>query len=149
MAKEQTSATAEVFETVPMVMRSLRKNFRARRDPDLTLPEFRGLAFINAQPGCALNELAEHVGVEPPAASKLVEHLVRGGLVKRQPSPQDRRRVELRVLAKGEKTILAVREQTREYLSKQLARLTRREQDTLIEAMHILKAAFSSPPKKE
>lgn len=129
-----------------MVMRIIRRNFRAQRDPDLTLPEFRALAYINRNAGCALNEVAEFVGVEAPAASKLVESLVQRGLAKREADPGDRRRVQLSVLPKGEKSILTVREHTREFLNQQLAHLSAEEQVTVNAAMQILKEAFASSP---
>ncbi len=141
---------SDVLDTVPMIMRIIRRNFRARRDPDLTLPEFRALAFINRTPDCALNEVAEFVGVEAPAASKLVESLVQRGLATRQADAADRRRVQIRVLPKGETSIQRVREHTREFLNEQLAHLSPSEQATVTEAMHILKNVFSNkPPAKE
>ncbi|UYN90993.1 MAG: winged helix-turn-helix transcriptional regulator [Anaerolineales bacterium] len=156
MSEKKTTIASEVLETIPMVMRIIRRNFRARRDPDLSLPEFRALAYINRNPGCALNELAEFVGVEAPAASKLVESLVQRGLAKREAHAGDRRRVQLSVLPKGQKSIQIVREHTREFLTEQLAHLSSKEQEAVVEAMHILKDAFASPsaaagnePKKE
>ncbi len=144
--KPHPTTASEVLDTVPMVMRIIRRNFRAQRDPDLTLPEFRALAYINRNPGCPLNELAEFVGVEPPAASKLVESLVQRGLARREADAADRRRVQLSVLPKGEKSILTVREHTRQFLNQQLAHLSPDEQATVMEAMHILKAAFERWP---
>ncbi|MBX3046611.1 MAG: winged helix-turn-helix transcriptional regulator [Anaerolineales bacterium] len=146
MPEKKTTAASEVLETIPMVMRIIRRNFRARRDPDLTLPEFRALAYINRNPGCALNELAEFVGVEAPAASKLVESLVQRGLAKREAHAGDRRRVQLSVLPKGQKSIHTVREHTREFLDEQLAALSPKQQEALIAAMQILKDAFGSAP---
>ncbi len=146
MPEKKTTAASEVLETVPMVMRIIRRNFRARRDPDLTLPEFRALAYINRNAGCGLNELAEFVGVEAPAASKLVESLVQRGLAKREAHAGDRRRVQLSVLPKGQKSIHTVREHTREFLDEQLGHLSPKQQDALIAAMHILKDAFGSLP---
>lgn len=150
MNDKKTTAASEVLDTVPMVMRIIRRNFRARRDPDLTLPEFRALAYINRNPGCALNEVAEFVGVEAPAASKLVESLVQRGLAKREADASDRRRVQLNVLPKGQTSIHTVREHTREFLDEKLAQLSPAQQAAVIEAMHILKDAFSNkPPAKE
>lgn len=146
MPEKKSTAASEVLETIPMVMRIIRRNFRAQRDPDLTLPEFRALAYINRNPGCPLNELAEFVGVEAPAASKLVESLVQRGLAKREAHAGDRRRVQLSVLPKGQKSIHTVREHTREFLAEQLAHLSPKQQEALIAAMHILKDAFGSLP---
>jgi DNA-binding MarR family transcriptional regulator len=134
------------MDVVPQVMRVIRKEFRSQRDPDLTLPEFRGLAFINRNSGCALNEVAEQVGLEPPSASKLVENLVRRGLVKRVSDPVDRRRLQLSILPKGERSIAAAFDHTREFLAGRLAHLTEEDRENLLHSMDILKSAFSGEP---
>lgn len=143
MAKNSQQVASEVLDVIPAVMRTIRKNLRAQRDPDLTLPEFRGLAFINRNPGCALNELAEHVGLEAPSASKLVEHLVQRGLVKREPDPADRRRVRLQLLARGQRSVNTAFEHTREFLAEQLAHLSDAEGLKVMQAMQILRQAFT------
>jgi DNA-binding MarR family transcriptional regulator len=150
--KEQT-VVQEVLEVIPAVMRVIRKEFRSRRDPELTLPEFRGMLHINRSPGCALNEVAEYIGLEAPAASKLVDHLVQRGLVRRQEDASDRRRVKLSILPKGKQRIEAAVEHTRHFLAKRLAHLSSTERQTLLDTMQILKAAFASeanrPKEKE
>jgi MarR family transcriptional regulator for hemolysin len=145
MARDQVVAN-EVLDVVPLVMRVIRTNLRQQRDPDLTLPEFRGLAFINRNPGCSLNEAAEHIGLEPPSASKLVEHLVQRGLVKRETDPDDRRRLRLSLLPRGQRSIDLAYEHTRSFLADRLAGLDSAERDALLQAMDILKATFSKVP---
>ena len=140
------SLSSSVLEAVPLVMRVIRKELRARRDPDLTLPEFRALGFVNRNPGCPLNELAEHVGVEAPSASKLVENLVRRGLVRRIPHAVDRRRVQLSATAKGARSIERAFDHTRQFIAEHLAHLDKDEQDQLMQSMEILKEAFSREP---
>jgi DNA-binding MarR family transcriptional regulator len=49
-----------------------------------------------------IGELADHLLLKHHSAVELAERLVRGGLVARQPSPTDRRRILLSVTAKGE-----------------------------------------------
>lgn len=142
MAKNTNTVAAQVLDVIPAVMRTIRKNLRAQRDPDLSLPEFRGLAFINRNPGCALNELAEHVGLEAPSASKLVENLVQRGLVKRDADPADRRRVRLLLLARGQRSINTAFEHTRQFLAEQLTHLSVEDGLIVMQAMQILKQAF-------
>ncbi len=48
-----------------------------------------------------LNKVAAAVGRGAPAVSRSVEALVRAGLVERQPDPNNRRRLELRVTDAG------------------------------------------------
>src|SRR5438874_10847280 len=48
-----------------------------------------------------LNALARHLGVTLGSASAMVERLVRGGYVQRGRDPGDKRRLNLRLTAKG------------------------------------------------
>lgn len=141
MAKD-SSVAHEVLEIIPLIMRTIRKNFREQRAPDMTLPEFRGLAFINRNPGCPLNEVAEHIGLEAPSASKLVDHLVQRGLVRREADPADRRRVKLRLLPRGQRNIDLAFEHTEAFLAQRLAKLTAVERKAVLKSMDILKTAF-------
>lgn len=144
MPGKNRSVAEAALEVIPMVMRVIRKEFRSQRDPALSLPEFRSLLFINRSPGCALNEVAEHIGLEAPATSKLVEHLVQRRLVKRQKDAGDRRRVNLSVLPKGKLSIDSAFHHTRLFLAKRFAHLTEGQRRNLLDSMEILKSAFST-----
>jgi DNA-binding MarR family transcriptional regulator len=48
-----------------------------------------------------LNQVAREVGRGAPAVSRSIDALVRAGSVERQPDPQNRRRLALRLTAKG------------------------------------------------
>jgi DNA-binding MarR family transcriptional regulator len=135
-----------VLESVPLVMRIIRKEFRSQRGQGFSVPEFRSLAFISRSPGASLSELAEHIGIEPPTASKLVESLVQRGLIKRDEQPADRRRVQLSILPKGKKSVDTAIEHTREFLAKRLVHLSSEERETVLEAMALLKIAFAGDP---
>lgn len=143
MANDVSAVAREVLDVIPLVMRTIRKNLRAQRDPDMSLPEFRGLAFINRNPGCSLNETAEHIGLEAPSASKLIDRLVRGGLVLRKADPADRRRVRLTLLPRGQRNIDLAFEHTRSFLARELAGLKAGERTAVLKAMQILKSAFA------
>jgi len=146
MTPSISSVADQVLEVIPLVMRVIRKEFRSQRDPELTLPEFRGLAFVNRSAGCSLNEVAEHIGLEPPTASKLVENLVQRGLVNREEGRNDRRRVQLNISPKGKKSIDAAFEHTRKFLAERLVHLKEHEREEVMEAIEILKDAFAGEP---
>ena len=64
-------------------MRMIRAQVRSQSNPDLSMPQFRTLAFIGRNPGAMLNDVAHFLALTPPAASKLVEGLFSTGLVDR------------------------------------------------------------------
>ena len=91
----------EVLDVIPMVMRSLRAEFRSHRGGDLSIPQYRTLMYLRRSPGKSLADLAEHLGITPPSTSKLVDGLVNRGLVDRQDFPGDRRRIVLSLMPAG------------------------------------------------
>jgi DNA-binding MarR family transcriptional regulator len=59
------------------------------------------LAAIGQSEPATLNEVAAAVGRGAPAVSRSVDSLVRAGLVSREPDPDHRRRLALRLTAQG------------------------------------------------
>ena len=59
------------------------------------------LSAIEEHEPATLNEVAADVGRGAPAVSRSVDTLVRSGLVERQPDPNNRRRLALRLTAAG------------------------------------------------
>ena len=57
---------------------------------------------IGRKPGISVKELAELLRTDKSAISRSVEELVQKGFVERNPSKEDRRYVELRLLQKGQ-----------------------------------------------
>ena len=101
MDAEPEECVREVLDVVPMVMRSLRAEFRSHRGDDLSIPQYRTLMFLRHSPGKSLADVAEHLGITPPSTSKLVDGLVTRGLVDRQDLPVDRRRIVLLLTPAG------------------------------------------------
>lgn len=77
----------------------------------LSASQWQGLLFVQRHQRCAIRQLADGLTVSHPAAVKLVERLVRKGLIERQESSSDRRVVELQLSALGRKCVDYVRDQ--------------------------------------
>jgi len=63
-------------------------------------------AVMNCEPG-TLNQVAARVKRGAPAVSRAVDSLVRAGLVDRQPDPDNRRRLALRLTVEGRQQLTA------------------------------------------
>lgn len=133
----------EVLYTIPLVMRAIRSEMRRERKPDLTVPQFRTLAFLRHYPGSSLSQVAEHVGLRLPSMSKLVDGLVERRLVARETSAGDRRRVTLAPTPAGTAVLLATENAAKARLATMLQRLSGREQNDVIHAMKILRTVFA------
>ncbi|MCV3271896.1 MarR family winged helix-turn-helix transcriptional regulator [Roseobacter sinensis] len=99
---------------------------------------WRVLQSLRASEGITMRELAEVVLMNPPTLTKLVDRMVADGLVQRQLSPEDQRRVQLALTDLGisvsDKIALHVEEQNDriiEAIGSEKAKLLREALDTL------------------
>jgi DNA-binding MarR family transcriptional regulator len=143
---ESVSLAALVLETVPRVMHFVRSEMRSQRAESLSVPQFRALGFLARRGGASLSDLAEHLGLALPAASRLIDGLVTRGLVIRAPSTADRRRVTLTLSACGESMLDAARAHTVEHIAAKLATLPAAERAALGESLEALRRLFGSGP---
>jgi MarR family transcriptional regulator for hemolysin len=119
---------------------------RRYRGPELAVPQFRVLAYLNENEGASLSDVAEHLGLRLPSMSTLVEGLVERKLVARGPSAIDRRRITLALTARGRSTLAAAREATQKRLAERLQALPVGELDSVIGSLHKLRTIFASTP---
>jgi DNA-binding MarR family transcriptional regulator len=106
-----------VMEVVPLAMRCIRGEFRRNRGADLSVPQFRVLAFLRRCPGACLFAVADHLGVARPTASVLVDRLVRRGLVARRRDPEERRQVVLQLTPAGVRQFERARHAARTWMA--------------------------------
>src|SRR5512136_939151 len=109
MTSPETCAQ-EILEVVPLVMRTIRAEMRRHRTADLSVPQFRTLAFIDRNVDASLSDVAEHIGLTLPSMSKIVDGLVTRKLVTRQTAAEDRRRMMLALTTRGRSALQASRE---------------------------------------
>jgi DNA-binding MarR family transcriptional regulator len=135
----------QLLAAVPLVMRFLRTQMRQHRHAGLTVPQFRALIFVNTVPAATLSELAEHVGLSVPAASRLVGVLVRRGLLTRRVRPENRRCVALGLTARGSAALERAYDCTRSAVTARLADLTARQLAQVEQAARVLQEVFQHP----
>lgn len=142
-ASAQAAAT-QVMAVLPRVMDAMRRAMRAQLDGPLTVPQFRGLNFIDHQPGSSVSDLAGFLGVSLATASAMVDRLARAGHVQTQGSRDDRRRLELRLCASGKAVLERMHQQTRDDLAEALEGRSAAELQALVEGLRVLESAFAS-----
>ena len=136
----------DILGVVPEVMQYIRRQVRSSRKHPFTVPQIRSLIFANVEEEPSLSKLAEHVGLSLPAASRMVDLLVRRGLLKRESGSGDRRRVSLATTARGRSEFQRARGAAAKAMSVQLAGLTPTQRSVLSEAMRLLSGVFTPRP---
>ncbi|MBE9004224.1 MarR family transcriptional regulator [Fortiea sp. LEGE XX443] len=133
---------AKVMETVPLVMRFIRKEMRIHNAGFLSIPQLRSLAFINRNPGASLSDLAEHLGVTAATASVTTERLVQRNLVQREHHPKERRRVVLNLTDEGKYHLQQSLNHTRAQIADVLNSLSAEEFSHVEQGLALLKSVF-------
>ena len=137
-------AARELFETVPIVTREIRFEMRSQRSADLTVPQFRALAFIDRNAGSSLLEVANHMGLTAPSTSRLVDGLIARGMITREDHPADRRRLKLTVTRCGQEILETSRRGTLACLTERLRSTSASDRETIVKAMKALQPIFMS-----
>jgi len=98
----------------------LRFSEAAAEKVGLTSQHYQALLAVCATPGgcVTINDLAQQLLIRHNSAVGLADRLTHQGLVTREPSPEDRRKVHLRLTAKGDRVLQKLAEVHREELLK-------------------------------
>jgi DNA-binding MarR family transcriptional regulator len=136
------SAAAEVLVVLPQVMDAMRLAMRSQLDGPLTVPQFRGLNFIDRHPGSSVSALAGFLGVTLATASAMAHRLVLAGHLQARGSLNDRRRTELQLCASGKALLERMRSQTQSDLARALQDCTPTQLSALVQGLGVLSAAF-------
>jgi DNA-binding MarR family transcriptional regulator len=148
MSKLLNTCAQELMETSPQIMQLIRVEMRRGRGSDISVPQFRSLAFIQRNPDSSLSNLAEHLGLTLPSVSKLVDGLVKQKLVIRQESAVDRRRLTLVLTQSGASIVNSSRASAQANLVQKLSSLSEGELETISKAMQFLRPVFVNQGSK-
>ena len=142
IASSVVDCAHEVLDVVPMVFRVIWTELRRHGAKEMSLPQFRTLAFVYKNEGASLSEVADHVALTLPTMSMLVDGLVVRGFISRREDPEDRRRMTLTLTRDGRARFESAREATMTYLEQRLRQLSASERATITASMRILRERF-------
>ncbi len=86
-------------------LRRLRGRGARDRGEELTLSQQNLLTALGEHPQLQVGEVALAAGVAPPTATRMLDHLERGGIVRREHSTRDRRVVTVALTAQGRRLL--------------------------------------------
>jgi DNA-binding MarR family transcriptional regulator len=129
---------------VAMAARSL-----ADTGEEVTLTQYRTLVVLASRGPQTLGALAESVAVTAPTACRMVDRLVRKGLVRRRTDPRDRRQMRLALTEWGRQLVQTVTDRRRHEISQLLASIPRDVQGAMVEGLEQLAAAAGEVPDQD
>ncbi len=144
-ASPEDCATA-LLDTLPHAMDALRASMREHVGEELSVPQFRCLAFIARERAPTVGAVAAFIGVTMPTASTMIDRLVRAGAVSTAVDPADRRRSLLQVTETGRARLRRIRQGARQSLAQELARLGADDLLALQRGLDVLRSTFVDAP---
>ncbi|MCL2330421.1 MAG: MarR family winged helix-turn-helix transcriptional regulator [Phycisphaerae bacterium] len=145
-ARSHADACAQdILATITILLRVVRDQMRQHRRAELSVPQFRSLIYVHVMPQATLSDLAEHIGISLPAASRLVAGLVRRGLLRRQQRQDNRRCVQLTLTQRGREAYQSAHEKTCQAFTEHLTELPTVQLRLIRQAMTVLNRTFASP----
>ncbi|WP_234660622.1 MarR family winged helix-turn-helix transcriptional regulator [Agromyces marinus] len=121
------------------VMRLARRIRQERAETELSATQYAALAWTAIDGPLTPGRLAELERVTPPSMNRTVNCLVDSGLLVRESSPDDGRKVLLHATDTGHEIVRETRRRRDAWLAKRFTALTPAERDTLAEATEILR----------
>lgn len=146
-AAGENEIVGELLSTVFQVKRIFVREMHNQRPADLSEPQFRTVGFLARHEGASLSQVANHLDLALPTASKIVDGLVKRELVVREEDLNDRRRVVLRVTDLGKSAFKTARRHTNARLAEMLGALTPDERAMIVSTLQIMRRVFA--PEKE
>src|SRR6185437_9769821 len=101
----------------------------------LTVTQLRLLGHLNEQEGLSNAELAERLYVTRPSVSALLERLERGGFIRREVAPNDRRGICIWLEDRGRAAVSSVRSETRDYSANLMDSMSTEEVEKLTQSL--------------
>jgi DNA-binding MarR family transcriptional regulator len=105
---------------------------------DLTPSRLTALSVVSAHGPLRVGNLARHMGISMPSASRLVDILVASDLVGRHPDPQDQRASLLALTPVGTAVLDSIRRESLDALTSRLSALSDDQLATLVAALPLL-----------
>lgn len=129
---------------VAMAARSL-----ADAGEEVTLTQYRSLVVLASRGPQGVAALAEAVAVTPPTASRLVDRLVRKGLVRRRTDRHDRRQVRIGLTEAGRRLVDLVTERRRHEIAELLTSIDPEVQRSMAAGLQQLAWAAGEVPEQD
>ena len=122
---------------------------RMINDLDLSLTHLATLYVLQPQEAPAVTQVADTMGLSVSQASRIVDHLVRHGLVSRTEDERDRRTKRISMSPAGRELLRAFERSVTEAQFSAITELSPDEQATVIQAIDLMAGAAAAKVSRE
>ena len=135
--KKQSSAKelGSLLQRIMKVLHAQGRKFLA--EEELTFPQYYALSLLSKKGFWKMSDLKKDLLITGAGATKIADHLVKKGLVRRSRSRQDRRIVNIEITDKGKTIIERALRQRQDYLTAVLKRIDGDKKDLLMKGFEI------------
>jgi DNA-binding MarR family transcriptional regulator/GNAT superfamily N-acetyltransferase len=118
-------------------------------DSPFSLSEARVLYEIKQREGATASDVARDLGLDAGYMSRILRRFHKGGLIRKEVSPADRRQSFLSMTARGRKAYAPLEKRAQRDVRALLGRLSSHEQEHLLTAMRVIETMIAAKPKGE
>lgn len=126
---------SRILTSIPRAIRTIRRLSADLLNSDLTFQQFRILNLVNE--GMGQTQMSQNLQVSMAAISKIVDLLVKRGLLKRE-TGEDRRCLTLSLTTEGKKVLKCVKTQVEKKIEIHYKKLTEKEKSELEKGLIVL-----------
>jgi DNA-binding MarR family transcriptional regulator len=115
-------------------------------DESITLAQFRLLVVLYTGGAVNLSVLADHLGVNPSTATRMIDRLIAASLVSRETNPASRREVVVTLTEAGAGAVRQVTARRRKEIARIVGRMPAKHRQGLVDALEAFTDAGGEPP---
>jgi DNA-binding MarR family transcriptional regulator len=132
----QRSLSRELVDLSFVLMDIIKQEFKVAADDGApTLTQYKMLMVIRGGL-CHVGKLSEAFGISQPAASIMVDAMVKDGLLSKVPMAQDRRQIRLRLTPRATSSLDAIHKRAFTRVDRRLAGLSAMRKKTMAKQIH-------------
>lgn len=128
----------ELFQVMTRRFGLLNKNCCSIDDVDISLVQSHILYEIDKREHPSMQQVAEALGMDITTFSRQIQNLVKKGLVKKTPLPEDRRVYTLSLTTEGKFIATTIDREINRYLEEVFSHMTEFEKETVIRSIKLL-----------
>ena len=137
LQKKEARDLGDFAEKLTRVLPFFIREFSRRQSNELykgkiTVQQFVALSFLNyisTDKGATMSEIAKSLHVTMPAATGIIDRLVRDGYCSRSSDLSDRRIIRVKITSKGDKTAQKIYKHRKEMIINIFGKLTKHDRD--------------------